>query len=154
MKKTFTILLLFVALATMSFVITKDDPPTYKNLKILPKNITKDQMDSVMHHFASSLGQKCGFCHEFNQEQKTMDFASDAKQPKATAREMLKMMIKLNKKFFEVKDSKDLGAKLQVTCFTCHHGEEHPSITPPMHMGPPGGMHPQGPPPGTDSTKH
>lgn len=147
MKKFVTVGLFLVAIATMSFVISKDEP-RYKNLKILPKDITKDQMDSVMHHFAGALGQKCNFCHVFNQEQKTMDFASDEKQAKETAREMMKMMIKLNKKFFEVKDSKELGSKLQVTCFTCHHGEEHPGTQPMMHKGPPP------PPPSTDSSKH
>ena len=148
MKITFTIILGCVALTMMSFLITKDDPPKYKNLKVLPKNITKDQMDSVMHHFAGAMGQKCNFCHVFNQEEKKMDFVSDAKEEKKTAREMLKMMIKINKKFFEVKDSKQLDSKLAVTCFTCHHGAEHPQKRPPMMQ--------QGPPraPSTDSTKH
>jgi hypothetical protein len=40
----------------MSFAVTKDEP-TYKNLKVLPKNINKKQMDSVMHHFTSSFSQ-------------------------------------------------------------------------------------------------
>jgi len=157
MKKVFTILLFFCAIALMSFVMAKDEP-MYKNLKILPKDITKDQMDSVMHHFAASMGKKCGFCHVYNQEQNKMDFASDAKEQKETARAMWQMQAKLNKKFFEVKDSKNLDAKLQVTCFTCHHGSEHPETAAPMKpTGPPpgAGAPPQGPPPGgTDSTKH
>ena len=132
MKITFTIILLCVALLMMSFLITQDEPPKYKNLKILPKNITKDQMDSVMHHFANSMGKKCNFCHVYNQEEKKMDFVSDAKEEKATAREMWKMTAKLNKKYFDVKDSKNLDAKLEVTCFTCHHGSDHPETKPPM----------------------
>ena len=132
MKITFTIVLLCVALLMMSFLITQDEPPKYKNLKILPKNITKDQMDSVMHHFANSMGKKCNFCHVYNQEEKKMDFVSDAKEEKATAREMWKMTAKLNKKYFDVKDSKNLDAKLEVTCFTCHHGSDHPETKPPM----------------------
>lgn len=151
MKITFTIVLLCVALLMMSFLITQDEPQ-YKNLKILPKNITKDQMDSVMHHFANSMGKKCNFCHEFNQEQKKMDFASDAKKEKATAREMWKMMAKLNQKYFDVKDSKDLGAKLEVTCFTCHRGSDHPATNPPMREDPPKGKPGEGRP-AQDSTK-
>src|SRR6187402_422692 len=105
-------------------------------------------MDSVMHHFADAMGQKCNFCHVFNQTDQKMDFVSDAKKEKAEAREMMKMTIKLNKKFFEIKNSKELDAKLEVTCFTCHHGAEHPQKKPPMRQ--------QGPPraPSTDSTKH
>jgi hypothetical protein len=132
MKITFTITLCCVALLMMSFLITQDEPPGYKNLKVLPKNITKDQMDSVMHHFANSLGKKCNFCHVFNQQENKMDFVSDAKPEKSTAREMWKMTAKLNKKYFDIKDSKKLGAHLEVTCFTCHHGDEHPETKPPV----------------------
>ena len=131
MKITFTITLCCVALLMMSFLITQDEPPRYKNLKVLPKNITKDQMDSVMHHFANSMGKKCNFCHVFNQQENKMDFVSDAKPEKSTAREMWKMTAKLNKKYFDIKDSKKMGTHLEVTCFTCHHGAEHPETKPP-----------------------
>ncbi len=152
MKIAFTIIFGCVALMMMSFLISKEEP-TYKNLKVLPKNITKDQMDSVMHHFANSMGKKCNFCHEYNQEEKKMDFASDAKKEKDIAREMWKMTAKLNNKYFDIKDSKNMDAKLEVTCFTCHHGSEHPESKPPMHDDGPREKR-GGPPPSTDSTKH
>ncbi|MEP7106844.1 MAG: c-type cytochrome [Ferruginibacter sp.] len=156
MKKAFTIVILFVALVMMSFIISQEEPPVYKNLKVLPKNITKGEMDSLMHHFAGSLGQKCNFCHVFNEEQKKMDFASDAKKEKGTAREMWQMMVKLNKKYFDIKESKRLGTALEVTCFTCHRGAKQPETKPPvMRMGPPPGAHtPAMPANGTDTTKH
>jgi hypothetical protein len=97
----------------------------------MPKNTTKKQMDSVMRHFAQSLGVKCNFCHQFNQEQKAMDFASDANEHKGVAREMMKMTTRLNKKYFDVKETKSLTAKLEVTCYTCHNGKEHPGVKPP-----------------------
>jgi hypothetical protein len=130
MRKTVTITTCFIALILMSFAVTKDER-RYKNLKVLPKNITKEQMDSVMKHFTGSLGVKCNFCHVFNQEQKAMDFASDANEHKGVARYMMKMTTKLNKKYFEVKDSKSLGAKYEVTCYTCHNGKENPGTKPP-----------------------
>ncbi|MEO7767059.1 MAG: c-type cytochrome [Ferruginibacter sp.] len=153
MKITFTVILGCVALIMMSFLISNDEPPTYKNLKVLPKNITKDQMDSVMHHFADAMGKKCNFCHVYNEADKKMDFVSDAKEEKGSAREMWKMSVKLNKKYFDIKDSKSLDAKLAVTCFTCHHGSPHPETKPPMRMDPPRNR-PAGPPLVTDSTKH
>ena len=125
MKRMLSITACFIALIMMSFAITKDEP-RYKNLKVLPKNISKQQMDSVMHHFATSLGVRCNYCHQYNAEQKSMDFASDAIQKKGTAREMLKMMYKLNKKYFHVNDSKSLTAKLEINCYSCHNGKEHP----------------------------
>lgn len=166
MKRTFIVILCLVSIISMSFIFTKDTAPRYKNLKILPKDITKQQLDSVMRHFSGSLGVKCGFCHSYNEAQKSMDFASDVKKEKNTARDMWRMTAKLNKKYFQVKDSKDLGAKLEVTCFSCHHGAKEPETKAPMRMGPPPGPGgPQGPPPagdarpqmppaGVDSVKH
>jgi len=144
MKIAVTSFVGFVALMMMSFIISKDDPPRYKNLKILPKNTTKEEMDSLMHHFAASQGKKCNFCHVYNEEQKKMDFPSDAKKEKNIAREMWKMTAKLNQKYFDVKDSKKLATKLEVTCFTCHRGAEHPETKAPQLQ--------KGPPPGAPAT--
>ena len=130
MKRILSVIVCFIALILMSFAVTKDEP-TYKNLKVLPKNINKKQMDSVMHHFASSLGVKCNYCHQYNAEQKAMDFASDANEKKGVARNMLKMMQKLNKKYFNVNDSKNLTAKLEITCYSCHNGKANPATQPP-----------------------
>ena len=133
MKKTFLVITAFICMIIASLAFTKADEPRYKNLKILPKSTNKQQMDSVMHHFTGSLGVKCSFCHVFNQEQKTMDFASDDNKNKNIARDMMRMTAKLNKKYFDVHNSKDLDARLEVTCYTCHHGAEHPATkTPPM----------------------
>lgn len=154
MKKLVTLFICFFALVTMSFVITSEAPPRYKNLKVLPKNTTKEEMDSLMHHFAASLGKKCNYCHVFNEEQKKMDFAADGKKEKETAREMWKMTAKLNKKYFDIKDSKRLDTKLEVTCFTCHRGAEHPETQAPIKTGPPPAGRAPSAAVGTDSTKH
>ncbi|HZF64616.1 MAG TPA: c-type cytochrome [Chitinophagaceae bacterium] len=130
MKRVLTVTICFIALVLMSFAITKDEP-LYKNLKILPKNTTKKQMDSVMHHFTGSLGVKCNFCHVFNTEKKALDFASDDNKHKNISRDMMRMTARLNKKYFDIKNSKSLDAKLEVTCFTCHNGKEHPGTLPP-----------------------
>jgi hypothetical protein len=125
MKRSLFITGCFGFLIILSFAFTSDKP-LYKNLKVLPKSTTKQQMDSVMKHFTSALGVKCNFCHEFNQEQKAMDFASDANEHKSIARSMMKMTEKVNKKYFDVKDSDELTTTLEVTCYTCHNGKAHP----------------------------
>ena len=130
MKRILSVIVCFIALILMSFAVKKDEP-TYKNLKVLPKNTNKKQMDSVMHHFASSLGVRCNYCHQYNAEQKAMDFASDANEKKGVARDMLKMMQKLNKKYFHINDSKNLTAKLEITCYSCHNGKANPATQPP-----------------------
>jgi 5-methylcytosine-specific restriction endonuclease McrA len=118
-------LALFISTIAMSFVVS-ETKPRFKNLKVLPKNTTKEQMDSVMKSFTVALGVKCNFCHEFNQEQKAMDFASDGNHHKKIARDMIKMTQKINRKFFDVDDSKSLTTSLEVTCYTCHNGKTDP----------------------------
>lgn len=134
MKKTFLVLATFIFLILISFAFTSKDEPLYKNLKVLPKNITKEQMDSVMHHFTASLNVKCNFCHMRNEETKKWDFAADDNKHKLVARNMMKMMDKINDKYFDVTGGKkNLNAQLMVTCYTCHHGATNPA-TKPMAM--------------------
>ena len=132
MKKSFLVALGLAGMVVMCLAFTRDDPK-YKNLKILPKNITKEQMDSVMHHFTGSLNVKCSFCHVRNEQAGTTEFASDDNKHKLVAREMMKMTKHLNDKYFDVVGNKKdpLSVKLMVTCYTCHHGQTDPAVTPP-----------------------
>ena len=126
MKKSLLITCCFVVVVILSMAFTSDEP-RYKNLKVLPKNITKQQMDSVMKHFTVALGVKCNFCHvRLEDEQKNWDFASDNNKHKQIARQMMKMTANINKKYFDVKESKGLATELEVTCYTCHNGKAHP----------------------------
>lgn len=112
----------------------------FKNLKVLPKNITHDQLEKVMHEWSGSLGVHCDFCHVKNADGKGLDFASDGKAEKNMAREMYEMMNGINKKYFEAKkDSTGMVMTTGVNCYTCHRGVAHPEVKlPEMHMGPPG----------------
>ena len=101
----------------------------YKNLKVLPKDITHEQLGHVMSEWSHSLGVHCNFCHARDEAAKKMDFASDAKPEKTAARHMFKMMNKINKKFFEAKkDSLGMMAQAGVNCYTCHRGSPHPEL--------------------------
>lgn len=106
------------------------DEHKYKNLKILPKNISKEDLDKVMDGFKAALGVKCSFCHAPSKDtaQKYPDFASDEKPEKGIARYMMKMTGKINKKFFS--DNKNEAGQLvpAITCMTCHRGKEHPEV--------------------------
>ncbi len=96
------------------------------NLKVLPRNIRHDELKKVMEGFKNGLGVKCGFCHAKNASDSThLDFASDAKPEKDVARGMMKMAMKINRKYFH--DSKDDDGKpVTVSCYTCHHGHHDP----------------------------
>jgi hypothetical protein len=126
MTKSTLVIAGMVLMVSISFAFTNADDPIYKNLKVLPKKITKHQMDSVMKHFTTSLGVKCNFCHTRTADNKEWDFASDANKHKLVARNMMKMTDKINKKYFDVTGNKGLDAHLMVTCYTCHNGKPEP----------------------------
>ena len=106
--------------------------PPYTNLQVLPKDSTREQLLSTMKLFAQSLGVRCTHCHVG--EEGHMDFASDAKQAKETARKMLVMVHRINQQDFGVTEF----PKAKVTCFTCHRGSTKPAtVPPPSGSGPP-----------------
>lgn len=135
MKKTALVILAFIGLVAFSCAVTKQSSTgrsQYKNLKILPQDITHDQLDSVMHHFTAALNVKCNFCHVRNEEKKEMDWASDNNKHKLIARSMMTMASELNKRYFNVTGAAiTLNSKLMVTCYTCHHGSTEPATAVP-----------------------
>ena len=143
----------FIVIAAMTVVVTTavafttppDDNNGYKNLKILPKDISHEKLDKVMHEFNDALGVKCGFCHARSKDSTVRhpDFASDEKPEKDIARSMMKMTVKINKKFFGSKHPV-FGESMEVSCYTCHHGEAHPEEPKEKEHGPkPGATAPQ-----------
>ncbi len=126
--KAFLILSFLIATVfLMSGFMPQPETRKFVNLKVLPKDISKDELDSVMDGFKAALGVKCGFCHAPRKDDpKRLDFASDAKEEKETARMMMKMTAKLNKKYFHVKEANVPNAVLAVNCITCHRGKTDP----------------------------
>ena len=144
MKKSFLIVLACIACVFLFQAFTNHQQPQWKNLKILPQDISKDGLDSVMHHFTHSLAVKCTYCHAGNPAERKMDFPSDEKPEKLIARKMMEMTIDINKNHFqqiaEMMDSGKMAASTDtssvsymlkyVTCYTCHHGDPHPENHP------------------------
>jgi photosynthetic reaction center cytochrome c subunit len=134
MKLSKRISVLFVLSVLVFIGIAATKPADgYKNLKVLPKNISHEELGKVMHHFNDALGVKCNFCHAAPKEgEQYPDFASDEKPEKSIARSMMKMTNKINKKFFHGKSKiGDADAVMAVNCATCHHGSPHPEIEEP-----------------------
>jgi len=126
MKNSLRVVTVLTCTLLLFLAFVSPAPRLYKNLKILPKDITKHQMDSVMEHFTKSLGVKCTFCHVRNEAQGSFDFPNDSIEHKRIARDMMRMQIALNKKYFNIKNAKKIDTKLEVTCYTCHNGKAHP----------------------------
>lgn len=106
---------------------TKDDEG-FKNLKVLPKNISEEELDSIMDNYCVSLGVKCSFCHAPDADTtiKHLDFASDKKAQKDVARKMMQMTEKINSGFFKSDHKDDAQAIPAVICYTCHRGYKEP----------------------------
>lgn len=92
--------------------------PEHKNLQVLPKTISKADLDATMETFKNELGVKCTFCHVADQ------FEKDDRPHKADARRMLKMVMDLKAKKVDY-----FGPRAKegvVTCGLCHKGKAEP----------------------------
>lgn len=121
----------FIAMGLTAFTpdtIKKSSKAEFKNLQVLPKDITKEQLDKIMRGFTNALGVKCMFCHVHEGEdfKQGWDFATDDKGEKKIAREMLKMTISINSTYFNFENSERPDTIRVVTCNTCHRGIQHP----------------------------
>ncbi|MCI0486830.1 MAG: c-type cytochrome [Blastocatellia bacterium] len=92
---------------------------TRKNIQVL-KGLPESQLRPLMTLMSASLGVNCSFCHVRNGEQ--WEYEKDDKKNKQTTRKMIQMTLDINKTNFE--------GKTEVTCYTCHHNEEHPLSVP------------------------
>jgi hypothetical protein len=102
--------------------------PTPTNLKVLPKDMTGEQVHELMEKWEGSLGAKCSTCHAADPKnigpngRPRLNFADDSKEEKQTARLMYKMTEDINVNYVSKVPSSDMP----VTCGTCHRG----------HLGP------------------
>ena len=107
-------------------------PPA--NLQVLPKDWSRQQVVQVMQAFTMGLGVQCNYCHAEMagaqpnaQGQIPMDFASDEKQTKKTARVMMRMVNDINTKLdTELGKSATAPNGMRVQCMTCHRGSAIP----------------------------
>lgn len=95
------------------------------NLKVLPKNISDEELTKVMQGFNAALGVKCNHCHSPKDNgEKGLNFVSDANPNKDIARSMMKMTKKINKKYFNEPHE---GVIQNINCNTCHNGNAEPN---------------------------
>jgi photosynthetic reaction center cytochrome c subunit len=92
-------------------------PQLPKNLQVL-KDVPPDQLQLTMQYIAASLGVQCNYCHVQGQND------LDDKETKKTARDMMRMVDKLNTTFFDGKPG--------VSCASCHNGRPKPLRTSPL----------------------
>jgi hypothetical protein len=111
---------------------TPPEKHTWKNLKVMPKNIDREQMERVMYKYTRQLGVTCIFCHPQTKPGITpirIDFATDEIPQKRTARDMMRMTDKINSKYFGYKNDYGFNSlhNSVISCTTCHRGISKPS---------------------------
>ncbi len=102
--------------------------PKWKNLKVLPQNITKDSLEYLMDGYTSALSVDCNHCHATKKDNSgKLDFASDEKIEKEIARGMITMTMDINKNYFQphFPDPKPATVAV-VNCVMCHRGAYNP----------------------------
>ncbi len=95
-------------------------PAEFANLQVLPADISKDELKQTMKLITRSLGIKCDHCHLTD----VRDFASDELRHKVVAREMMRMVERINRELLTWDDAPE------ATCFMCHHGQAKPQREP------------------------
>ena len=120
MKRLIQLCMIFSV--AISLVIMQEKP---KNLQVLDFESVRD-LKKYMKTIQKNLGVKCTFCHDIND--KSIDT-----EHKIIAREMMKMQIDLNKRFFaQIGDSLLKHENtLQISCWTCHRGSKKPQLVRP-----------------------
>src|SRR6266567_4303718 len=111
--------------------------PAPTNLKVLPKNLTGEQVHDIMHKWEADLGTECVHCHTPDPKnigpngKPRLNFADDSKKEKAAARLMYTMMEGVNTDYVGKIDN----SGEPVTCGACHRGHESPQpyVAPPEH---------------------
>lgn len=102
--------------------------PAPRNLRVLPKEMTGQQVNEVMEQWGAELGVRCSACHGEDQDNvvparpRPSQFAEDSQPMKEIARLMYTMTEQINRDYIAKVD----GAELPVTCGTCHRGRVSP----------------------------
>jgi len=114
--------LLLVAILLAVTPAVAQFPDKFTNLQVLPKDISRSDLQTTMRGFAFALNVRCPYCHEQKADMK-MDFPADDKDQKKTARVMLQMVAIINRDYLS-KIGKE--TPVRVECVTCHHGLTQP----------------------------
>src|ERR1022692_2602519 len=120
MRLAHALAILSCAVFGSAVAVPRQDEPLaetqFKNIQSFKGSKSSDVIPA-MQFMSASLGVGCDYCH-------TEDRASDEKEEKKTAREMIAMQHDINARNFRGRN--------QVTCASCHGGHTRPVAVPPV----------------------
>jgi hypothetical protein len=107
-------------------------PEKFENLQVLPKDISREALLTVMFGFTNALGVRCNFCHVEKPPvagappgPPQFDFKNDSLAHKQMARYRLRMVDTINNVLLPRLPNRD-DPPTRVTCVTCHRGLAKP----------------------------
>ncbi|HMU09999.1 MAG TPA: c-type cytochrome [Ferruginibacter sp.] len=115
-------LIVFVGIAA----VKQPKTDRFRNLQVLPKNITEDSLGKLMDLYSASLKVNCDYCHVHDKKADTMIWHKDDKPEKEITRNMMRMTADINEKYFHFNEDIKAGEVQAVTCYTCHKGSPMP----------------------------
>jgi hypothetical protein len=101
----------------------KNSEQVFKNIQVM-KGVPVDDFLGTMGIMCAALGFDCSDCHT-NAGTEKVDWAADTPK-KVRARKMVQMMQAINRDNF--------SNRQVVTCWSCHHGRDHPATTPSLEF--------------------
>lgn len=125
-------LLFTIILVLLARPLAAQIPEKFENLKVLPKDIPREQLLATMRAFSLGLGVRCEYCHEENAAAAAapgggpnLNFKADTKPTKETARFMLRMVRTINDSLLSQLTRRS-DPPVRVQCVTCHRGSPLP----------------------------
>lgn len=98
-----------------------------QNLQVLPQDISPEGLRDAMFAVGEQVGIRCSQCHDFEADTPIdeRDYASDKKELKRVAREMMRMVEGINDTVSSIDRDPD-HTPITVSCVTCHRGVSQP----------------------------
>ena len=93
--------------------------PAPTNLKVLPKNLTGDQVHEIMEGWEAALGAHCSTCHAADPKnigpngRPRLNYADDSRPEKSTARIMYTMVQDINENYISMVENSGRAGNLR-----------------------------------------
>lgn len=109
--------------------LTAQIPTEFRNLQVLPEDISRDSLVLLMRSFSFATGLRCEGCHVLGENNlfQGARFDLDDKVNKRKARFMLEMVQNINEELLPGLPERDTPT-LAVECKTCHRGLTKPFL--------------------------
>lgn len=118
-----------VVLCAAAPAVAAQIPTEFRNLRVVPKDISRDSLLLLMRSFSFATGLRCEGCHVLgpNDSFEGARFDLDDRQNKRKARVMLEMVNTINEELLARLPERD-SPPLAVECKTCHRGAARPHL--------------------------